>query len=501
VRQSELQSTRSSARLLRYILFALYGFGVVFLLRERLLTGLDPGNFLAAIESGLDVTQARPHGPGYPLFVLLWQGLNALGFSPEAAILFSNGLWIAIGLAALYELALTFTTNKAALVATIFAAISPIILFYGSTGEIYTFDLAVSNVFILAVTQVRRERLPWVWLAFGVAGGFRLSSIMFMYPAMLAATVLRKERTASLIKDHIACVCGVMLWLVPFTLHHGGLGALSSIMKGTANLPSTILQNSATYLSMLLWTLHIALPLLLLFANRIKQIRRDHLVILTIWLAAPTLFFIFKFYSKGYIIITLPVFAIFVSVIIESLSRRKQQIVASVLLIAGPALFFLMPFIPPSAELERSQALDDRLETAGMRTISWFSMTNEHLRVREGAMQEAVSMIKENVPTGDTIVLDGSVQIWAHGRALQYHLRDRHIITPAETNAVRRYGLQTFSVYDWHDVIPYNAYYMCSNDRSMEDPYMQSFTLLDRRQYFSIYRASANEVIKLVTNR
>jgi hypothetical protein len=83
---------------------------------------------------------------------------------------------------------------------------------------------------------------------------------------------------------------------------------------------------------------------------------------------------------------------------------------------------------------------------------------------------------------------------------MQYHLRDRHMITPSETSPVVRYEMQAHSA-SWEDVVPANAYYMCPNAWAESNPEIQAMILLDRREYFSIYRASASSVIKIITTK
>ncbi len=483
-----------------YACITLYSFAIVGLLHERLMTGLDPGNFLAAIELGLDTLKARPHVPGYPLFVLLWQGLTRLGLSPEGAIFFSNGIWISIGLCALHKLAMNVANARVAMVATLFAGLNPLVLFYGATGELYVYDLAFSSVFMLLVTSAKREQLKWVWLAFGIAGGFRLSSVVFLYPAMFAATWLRKEKLSSIAAHHAFVALGMLVWLVPFIMHHGGIASLAPIWKATASLPSTVRQSSATYLSSFFWMLHLALPLLVLAPKALKKLRRDHLLILAVWLVMPTFFFLFRFYAKGYILLTLPVFAIMIGLVIDSFSKRTRQVTTTTVLAAGLACFFFVPHVPPSIALERSEATSDRIKTAGLRTLSWFAASNAHLRAREDLVRQAKYLLNAHVPLGGVVLADGSMSVYAHPRTLQFHVPDRNILVRQELRVARLYAYEVTNELDIADALADTSYYICPTELAQLTPAIQALSPVGQTESLSLYRGSAAEITNINAN-
>lgn len=480
-----------------YTSITFYSFAIVGLLQERLMSGQDPGNFLAAIKLGLDVTKARPHVPGYPLFVLIWRALNSLGFSPEASIYFTNGLWNSIGLCALYKLALKIANPSVAAIALLFAALNPLVLFYGATGELYVYDLAFSSVFMLWVTSAKREHLRWVWLAFGIAGGFRLSSVVFLYPAMLAATWLRKEKLSTIIAHHLFGAMGMLLWLVPFIMHHGGISAIKPLMEDTASLPSTALQSAATYASAFVWMMHLAMPLLVLGIRRIKQLRRDHVIILAIWLILPTLFFVFKFYAKGYILLTLPVFAITIGLALDTITQRSRKIALVTVLGGGLACFFFVPLMPPSIPLERSNVMGDRIRTAGLRTLSWFAASNAHLRVRENMMKQAKDLIEAHVPVEGIVLADRAMPVWAHPRTLQFHVPNRVLLLSQGPLVSRLYQYEMTPDLEVLAALADTSYYICPNEIVALEPGIADLTLIERTETLSLYRASAATLASL----
>lgn len=482
----------------RYALITIYSFAMVALLHERLMCGQDPGNFLAAIELGINTLKIRPHVPGYPLFVLLWKALKIFGLSTENAIFFSNGIWISIGLSALYKLATKIANVRVATIATLFAALNPLILFYGSTGELYTYDLAFSSVAMLAAISVRREHLKWVWLAFGFAGGFRLSSVVFLYPAMLTAMWLRKEDLHAIITQHAFAVLGTLAWLVPFVMHHGGFGALAAGTEDTAKLRSTVLQSAASYASAAVWMLHLAIPLLVLAVKQFKKLRRDHRIILIVWLVLPTLFFIFRFYAKGYILITLPAFAILLAMAIEEFSDRMRSTIATVIIGGGLALFFCVPLIPPSIPLETSEKMSDRLKTAGYRTISWFATSNAHLRAREEFMAEAKELIERHVPAGERIVTDRAMTLWAHPRTLQYQVPDRQLMMPEGALLTKLYKHDLELGFQPAGEIKDSVYFICPICVIPYQPIVREFAEIERGRAIALYRASAQPLLTLL---
>lgn len=483
-------------RRLRYAVLVALPFIAVYLFHERLITNHDPGNFLAAIELGFDAMAERPHVPGYPFFVLLWQGLTAVGLTAEQAILASNALWCSIGLVALYRLALKFTTENAAHLAALFAALNPLVLFYAATGETYTYDLAFSSCLVLALMSVKQERYKWVWLVVGIAGGFRLSSIVFMYPVMLTISILNKASIRSIAVDHASLLVGVLLWLVPFTLYHGGLEELAIISRATMELESTMLQSASGYFGAALWMVNFVFPLLFLVPKLFKRWPANKRWILLVWIVAPTLFFVFRFYAKGYIIITLPAVAILLASTLGLLEGWKQQLALIVFRIGGLAMFLAIPFMPPSIALESSNDLGDRIETAGLRSVSWFAPSFDHLAVRTKSMLEAELILENWTQPGDTVILNRSTGMWAHPRSLQYHVQDRHIVIPTSKElATDYYKLQKINQLPLLDMIPKStALFLCDEQMVQFRPEIDSFELLYDGIYVSLYRVPTNDL-------
>jgi hypothetical protein len=376
-----------------------------------------------------------------------------------------------------------------------------LILFYGSTGELYTYDLAFSAVAMLAVTSVKREHLKWVWLAFGIAGGFRFSSIVFLYPAMLAATVLRKEKLRSLIIDHVIGAVGISIWFVPFVIHHGGLKALEPLTRDTAQLRSTVLQSAATYASAAIWMLHLATPLLFLAGRQLKRLTREQKIILAVWLVLPTLFFVFKFYAKGYILITLPVIAILIGLVIDSFKDQTRKVATASITLGGLALFFFVPLVPPSIPLEQSSAIGDRVKTAGLRTLSWFATSNAHLRAREEMMQEAKTLLESHVPKDGVVLADGSMPVWAHPRTLQFHVPDRLILMTEGDEIAKLYAYDMHREFKARDVLPDTSFFICPTELADLKPAIRAMQLVERKNKLSLYRGLRDQLLAYLATR
>lgn len=408
-----------------------FPFLIVFLFHESIVTAHDPGNFVLAIENDFDAFAERPHTPGYPFFVILWRLLATAGFSSHQCILIGNALFAGIGLLATRALLRDFVDKRTATMAFALVAFNPMIWFYASTGEIYVFDVAFSALAILALRRSRLWLLPVTWFVIGLASGFRLSSFVLLYPAFLLTEHLRAE--APVLRKRaihqLCCVLGVLVWLIPFMFDQRGISGFIALMHAAGDLVGTPAEHATVYLTSAIWMLHLGLMVIAVtFWKRTRVAPRDWMV-LAVWILIPTAFFVLRHYMKGYILLLLPAYAVIIADRLRTLSPRTQRIVSASMALAGPLIFFAIPYLPPSTALDASPAMRDRVATAGFRALSFYAPTNAHLRAREVSMHEALSVIRGHSAPGDTVILHGT-GMTAHPRTVQYHIPDRVFIIP-----------------------------------------------------------------------
>jgi hypothetical protein len=151
------------------------------------------------------------------------------------------------------------------------------------------------------------------------------------------------------------------------------------------------------------------------------------------------LFFILSHYAKGYVLLILPAISILLANVIVHMTQIR--LVSAVLLTSVFAilLFTLSPFIPPAVEsslAKDKRSSGERLETAILRTFSFFGATNAHIREAEHSMVEARAMLDAFCKPNDLVFVDASAGAWAYPRSLQVARPDLYFIMPRADGTV-----------------------------------------------------------------
>ena len=123
-------------------------------------------------------------------------------------------------------------------------------------------------------------------------------------------------------------------------------------------------------------------------------------------------------------------------------TRIRLATAAIVTSIISPLLFILPPFIAPSVESslpKEQRTSSERLETAVLRTFSFFAPTLAHITESEQAITEARAMFDQYCKPRDIVFVDPSAGSWAFPRSLQVSHPDLYFIAPSDNNTVSIY--------------------------------------------------------------
>jgi hypothetical protein len=189
----------------------------------------------------------------------------------------------------------------------------------------------------------RPELLPLTSILFGLAGGIRLTTEVFLFPAYLF--VIFKASKKNILISLLCMVTSNLLWFLPIVVLTGGIrtyiGAVlnqgfreSSVTAGFKF--RTFLEISASLLQI------ITIPLLLLILIRIKSIRiKQQELFLFIAILPALLFFLFIHFPKhGYMLAVAPTLI----ALTISLLRNQQYnpfVLSAVLLLAVILNYFI----------------------------------------------------------------------------------------------------------------------------------------------------------------
>jgi hypothetical protein len=422
---------------------AIYASILFYLLREHLISGFDPGSYYLAIKYGFSLAATRPHPPGYPLFVMLWQGIvSILHTDPHSAILILNAFFLFLSIGCCYHFIQKIHGERIAIITTLLLACNPVVIYYSTVSEIYIYDVFFSVFTLYLLLSLRPKYFPLVFFWLGLALGLRFFSVILLAPAMTVAIYMRKERkllftVRSVIFSSIFFIAAIAIWAYPYYVLHDGINSL--LKAGTdasKQYHSTIYQNAVAFLTYILWSLNFGIVMFFIRKKTAKQS-----MLLLSWLSFPSFFFVCGQYSKGFILLIIVTMLVPVASRISSLP--KQKMIVAGLCLMNVALYFFVPFVPPSIEstLPKSyRAVSERIETTALRSLSFFAPTLAHARIIEQFTYHTEAMLDKLCPKNSFIFIDKSAGEWVYPRSLQVLNPDLNFVQIVNDSALLQYS-------------------------------------------------------------
>jgi hypothetical protein len=173
-----------------------------------------------------DLASYSPHPPGYVLFVLLGRAAYLIAHDSNTAYLIVNMLMQALTVVLALILFRSRMDSLTALLAVAVIVFHPLLWYYGSVLSVYTAEVAGGLVVGWAVwshdsrpTRWRSLRLGFLW---GLIGGVRQFSTVFMAPLVLWHLYRHRQRPSQIAWVAVGAIAGVLLWLVPLLKLAGG---------------------------------------------------------------------------------------------------------------------------------------------------------------------------------------------------------------------------------------------------------------------------------------
>lgn len=199
--------------------------------RTRFLYNWDASNFALGILH-FDVTQHRPHPPGYPYFVALGAALSPLTGDANAALVLAAVALEALSVVALYLLGTAMAGRLGGLAAALLLAASVTFWTYGEVALAYPALSGFGTLFALFAYQTLvqgKDRLLPAAAAYTAGTGFRPDLALFLLPLLLACCRGRPPARAALALA--VAFGGILLWLVPTALLSGGFDAYLAVLS------------------------------------------------------------------------------------------------------------------------------------------------------------------------------------------------------------------------------------------------------------------------------
>lgn len=198
---------------------------------SKLLFHHDSVNFALALDR-YDLRHHQPHPPGYFLYVMLGRVVHLFVPDANTALVVIGLLSTSLAVTAIYFLARDMYDLPTAVVAALLAAFSPNLWFHGEVALSYGTEAFFSAMLGLLCWRIRqgREDLLLLSAAFlAVAGGFRQSTLVFLFPLWLCSVWRLPPRRIAAALALLAVVCS--LWFVAMVRMTGGIPQYASAFK------------------------------------------------------------------------------------------------------------------------------------------------------------------------------------------------------------------------------------------------------------------------------
>ena len=403
---------------------------------ENVLYSYDSGNIALAVED-YNISEERPHLPGYFLYVQSLRLINNFTGNTQQSIIILMSVFSALGSGLLYLLLCRYYNRKISLLISLLFITNPLVWFFGSIAEIYSFDLFFSLILVLSGMSRKYIFLMPVILAAGM--GFRPSSGLILLPLFFWFLIKYIKETKNyriLLISNLLGLLVLLAWVLPMLNSCGGfLSFIKLIRLQNPVPPVSVLRNTLQLLTMGIWMI---IPLVLLaLMNLFKREKLNitaNLKTLTLLILVPALLiFIFVHYARGYLLITIPAMALLTT---SMSNRRPAQIFLMLWILLQTAYFLFMPFKLQSANIFYlpSQRRISQTEVLWERFLSQNSLTLSHIRKTDELYSE-IRKAKNEYPQFKYILIDPTVLIKA--RTLQATISG---VFFAELNTVRQDG-------------------------------------------------------------
>ena len=201
----------------------------------------DAINYTLAL-SNFDMRLHQPHPPGYILYILLGRAFNLVFQDPRLALLWLSTIASGLAVVAIYLLGMEMFGRRAGLLAACLLAILPCFWYFGEISAPYTIDLffaALLGWLCYRALKLDGEKHIYLCaLALGLAGAFRLQTMIFFFPLFLYS--VRHCQFKIIISSSVIVLITFGLFFIPSVLASGGFKSFIKGMSGVLPIFSSV---------------------------------------------------------------------------------------------------------------------------------------------------------------------------------------------------------------------------------------------------------------------
>ncbi len=202
--------------------------GLRLLYRSHSLDEADSALFLSALVSGYDVSQVRPHPPGYPVYLFFADLLHSLGLEPFAALTLLSALCSSLTVVLFYHLLRSFFERRWALLGALLLLFDPLSWMLGGAA-LSDSMAALWAVLFVCLAVAARARDGCLVAALGVLGlaiGTRPAAaalVLVLIPVARWRLSTGRRDLRPWLWGGVLAALVVAAWAIPMVKASGGL--------------------------------------------------------------------------------------------------------------------------------------------------------------------------------------------------------------------------------------------------------------------------------------
>lgn len=410
-------------RHIRWIALALFALAIITRIpfQSQYLYHWDSVNMAFGILD-YNVQAGAPQFPGYIVYIVIAQLVNAVFNDPQRTMVFISVLSSGLAAVAMFYLGKDMFNPVTGIIASLFLISSPLFWFYGEIALPHALDLFAITYSAWLLYRIMTGHTRWLWwtvVFLALVGGFRQQDLLFLAPVIIFACY-----RIGIVKIIGALVLGGLItaaWFIPLMALSGGIQAYlqgsaafsasffttTSLLDGAGEfgLRRNIFNKLVPY-TLYAWSLA-ALPALYWLpqipANFRRWLTSRKVWFLILWIAPAVGFYaVIHMGQQGLVFVFLPALIVISAQGLYRMFQSRPAVLraaTAVIVLISAAVFVIGPTYPLGAD-------------------SFKLLTYSTLREHDQELNNQITAVKDNFQPNDSLLLASN---W---RFFQFYLPD-----------------------------------------------------------------------------